>query len=146
MLHSVLSKLPKPLDLEGLISRAIQLLREMPPESLSTWREVSSLSVLKTPRGSYRDSASLKDAEGLFRKQCHELDWARRRKEMREAIAKHKSSVAIFVLTVLVAVSAIGLRIYTGKSGSILEFGVASALLNGSSPLNLFFANIGILP
>lgn len=139
MLHSVLSKLPKPLDLEGLISRAIQLLKDQPPESLSSWHEVSSRSVLKTSSGPHRDTNSLKHAEELFRKQCQELERTRRRKEILKTVVKHKGSIAIFGLTVLVAVSAVGIKFYQSRGGSTFEFGVASALLNRSSPLKLLF-------
>ncbi|KAK0735888.1 rab-GTPase-TBC domain-containing protein [Apiosordaria backusii] len=53
MLHSVLSKLPQPLDLEGLITSAVALEKEFPPEGLRSWRrEIGRWSVLKTGRGS----------------------------------------------------------------------------------------------
>ena len=81
MLYAILSKLPKPLDLEGLISRTEELYRTHPPESLPwrVWSRVSSSSVLKTTR--IHDSPSkqtLQDGERFFRKEEAEI----RRREL----------------------------------------------------------------
>ncbi|KAF2859815.1 RabGAP/TBC [Piedraia hortae CBS 480.64] len=50
LLQAVLSKLPKPLDLEGLIQRTSDVFKTHPPHKLSgrAWRQVSNYSVLKT--------------------------------------------------------------------------------------------------
>lgn len=76
MLHSVLSKLPKPLDLEHLISSTVYLYRNHPPETLPfrAWRQVSSYSVLKTTRDHQALARqTLKDGEKLFNKQASQL-------------------------------------------------------------------------
>jgi hypothetical protein len=106
MLHSILSKLPKPLDLEGWIARAIQLLKEQPPEKLSTWRRVSHLSVLKTSR--QPDTLTLAAAEEIFQKQSRQLAFRKKRKEFLLTMAKHKKPM-IFGLSVL---SSIALGLY----------------------------------
>ena len=51
-LHAILSKLPKPLDLEKLISETIDIFTLYPPERLPfrVWRGIPSTSVLKTTR------------------------------------------------------------------------------------------------
>ena len=81
MLHSVLSKLPKPLNLETLIFRTMTLFEENPPESLPSraWAKVSVYSVLKTTRQSVRNQ-TLEDGEDLFEHQTLQL----RREEMQK--------------------------------------------------------------
>jgi TBC1 domain family member 20 len=76
MLHSVLSKLPRPLDLDDLIARTVELLRRHPPEELpgGAWRQISPNSVLKTAN----DPASLRhqspvEGERYFHAQAAEL-------------------------------------------------------------------------
>ena len=82
MLHSVLSKLPKPLDLEALIARTLQIFNDHPPESLPglTWWWVSPYSVLKTTRRPQRRVGSIHDGELLF----HGLSMQLRREELRK--------------------------------------------------------------
>ncbi|CAD6573545.1 MAG: hypothetical protein ASARMPREDX12_006110 [Alectoria sarmentosa] len=85
MLHSVLSKLPKPLNLEALIYTTTTLFEQHPPESLPSgaWAMISGYSVLKTTRKSVTNQ-TLKDGEDLFEHQALQL----RREEMRkQAIA-----------------------------------------------------------
>ncbi|KAF8544954.1 hypothetical protein BDD12DRAFT_915224 [Trichophaea hybrida] len=114
MLHSILSKLPKPLDLEGWIARAIQLLKEEPPENLSTWRRVSHLSVLKTSRKS--ETLTLTAAEEIFRKQSRQLACRKKRKELLLAMAKHKKPM-ILGFSVLIATSSIAIGLcYTAPA------------------------------
>ena len=50
MLLHTLSKLPQPLDLEGLIAHSLRLYSQHPPQKLPhrAWRQISSNSVLKT--------------------------------------------------------------------------------------------------
>lgn len=76
MLHSILSKLPKALDLENLIHRTRTLFERYPPERLpnQTWRQVSSNSVLKTTRNPQALAMqSLQEGEHLFAKHAAEI-------------------------------------------------------------------------
>lgn len=146
MLHSILSKLPKPLDLEGLISHAILRLDTCPPESLSTWNKISSKSVLKTSRKSRFSAGNTTDlilAENLFNSQCRELDWVERRKKIFEAVAKHKGPTTAFTLTILVGLSAVSLSWYMRRSGVSLDLDGVSALMNSFLPLRRMLASIG---
>jgi hypothetical protein len=118
ILHSILSKLPKPLDLEGWISRAIRLLEERPPESLSAWRRVSRLSVLKTAR---QKTLSLTTAEDVFQKQCHELWRVQKREELLKAMVKHKKPV-VLGLSVFIGVSSIAFGLYAQRNGGVEAF------------------------
>jgi hypothetical protein len=71
MLHSILSKLPKPLDLEALISKTMELYEKHPPEKLPfrVWWWISSNSVLRTTRN-LAAKQTLEDGEKLFQKQA----------------------------------------------------------------------------
>ncbi|PWW76410.1 hypothetical protein C7212DRAFT_187435 [Tuber magnatum] len=140
ILHSTLSKLPKPLDLDDLISRAVSLLEQQPPESLSTWRKVSSRSVLKTSRNPDKSPPSLSHAEKLFNQQWRELERARKRKAVFKAIVR-KGRITLLGLTLLVGISAIGLGFHLQKNGT----GIDSILGSSVSPLlRRLLASIGI--
>jgi len=124
MLHSILSKLPKPLDLEDLIDSTIMLLQKHPPESLSTWRNISRMSVLKTAKQpalsggiSLKNSANLREAEEVFQKHCREMARAKQRKELFQAVIRHKRSTAIGV-SVLVGVSSVAFGLYARRQGT----------------------------
>lgn len=82
MLHFTLSKLPQPLDLEDLISRATRLFREHPPESLPSraWNKISRYSVLKTTRD-ISNTQSTSAALDLFYQQTKQLRSEERREQ-----------------------------------------------------------------
>ena len=127
MLHSVLSKLPKPLDLEGLISKALLLLEKYPPEKLSTWVQISNKSVLKTSRraGPFRSKdrpthPDLRQAEWLLVKQAAEVERKRKLKEICDQVIKYKPQVLKIGVTVVVGVSAVAIGAYLSKSGGTL--------------------------
>lgn len=146
MLHSILSKLPKPLDLEGLIANALQLLEKYPPEKLSTWGQISSKSVLKTSRraGPFKNKdkfkhPNLKQAERLLVHQAAEVERRRKMKEVYDQIVKYKPQAVRIGVTVAVGVSAVALGVYINKNGGTLgwsELGKPLALVE--SVLNLF--------
>lgn len=111
MLHSVLSKLPKPLDLEDLISRTMTVFTEHPPEKLPlrAWSKISPFSVLKTTRDSI-GMQNLQAGLDLFAMQTLQL----RRTELREhALAtlwKYRRPATSFGLAVVVGVVSIWIR------------------------------------
>ncbi|KAK5724069.1 GTPase-activating protein gyp8 [Elasticomyces elasticus] len=97
MLHSILSKLPKPLNLESLIQRTSEIYKQHPPEALPgrAWNRVSANSVLKTthdPRQLARQT--LADGEKLFEKQAFEIkradDWKRRKLRVQQLLKKYE--------------------------------------------------------
>lgn len=111
MLHSVLSKLPQPLDLEKMISDTSTLFARHPPETLDTWRGISRNSVLKTTR--WTDEAakqSLNDGETLFRQQCKELAWAQRKEKVLDALWKYRRPAGTIGMAVLIGVLSFYLR------------------------------------
>ena len=114
MLHSVLSKLPKPLDLEGWIARAIRLLDDQPPERLSTWRRVSRLSVLKTSRQS--NSLTLAAAEDIFRQQSRELALRMLLRDASRAVIRHRRPL-LLGLSLAVGLSAVAWAVHSRRHG-----------------------------
>ena len=115
MLHSVLSKLPKPLNLEALISRTMILFNEHPPERLSSraWAKISPFSVLKTTRGWAR-TQSIKDGEALFEMQALQLRREELRKQLMTKIWKYRHPVGGIGLAVIVGV----VSLWLGKRGT----------------------------
>lgn len=110
MLHSVLSKLPKPLNLEALISRTMMLFTENPPEGLPSraWAKISVYSVLKTTRKSFR-TQTLKDGEDLFEHQVLQLRREELRKQAMATIWKYRRPVSRLGLAFLAGILSIWL-------------------------------------
>ena len=111
MLHSILSKLPKPLDLEALITRAMTLYTHHPPERLPfrAWIKVSRFSVLKTTEGSFRGQ-TLADGEELFAKQASEIRRTEQREKLTAAAWKYRRPAGSLGLAVFVGVLSFWLR------------------------------------
>jgi hypothetical protein len=96
MLHSILCKLPKPLDLELLISNTASLFDAHPPESLPhrAWHRVSAYSVLKTTRiPSSVAKQTLEDGYKLFGKQEVEM---RRVKAIQNVVNNFKRQIWLY--------------------------------------------------
>lgn len=112
MLHSILSKMPKPLDLEALIVRTMLLFDTNPPESLPNraWSKISPHSVLKTTRLSAR-SQTLVDGVEIFEFQALELRREELRKQLVTRIWIHRRSLAGVGLTLFIG----GLSIWLGR-------------------------------
>lgn len=123
MMHSVLSKLPKPLKLEKLIADAVTLFEKHPPEKLATWRAISSSSVLKTARYSDQSSAqTLQDGEVYFMKQVKELQRAEQLERAMKLVIKYKRPARAVVLAVTIAVFSVWLRRSAGPLGMFGAF------------------------
>lgn len=111
MLHSILSKLPRPLNLEALIANTVRLFDQHPPETLSGWWSISNNSVLKTAR--WLDDPrqqTVKDGEVYFRKQVKEMEVAEMRKRLFEAVWKHRRPAITVGVAVLAGVLGVLLR------------------------------------
>ncbi|KAK8029144.1 hypothetical protein PG991_006200 [Apiospora marii] len=124
MLHSILSKLPQPLQLEELIRGTDALFARHPPESLrAAWRRhISPASVLKTARDTRACAAqSMADGEHFFQAQLRELQWAERKELLARtvwsyAVAARKRVRSPMVKGVLVAVLVGAVAVYLSKS------------------------------
>ena len=118
MLHSILSKLPQPLDLETLISNTVKLFEKHPPETLRTWRSISQSSVLKTARWPDQTaSQSLRDGEVYFKRQVKELQWAERREQVLNVLWKYRRPAGTLGVAVLIGVLSFWIRKNSGPSG-----------------------------
>ncbi|CAF9911894.1 hypothetical protein IMSHALPRED_010623 [Imshaugia aleurites] len=127
MLHSVLSKLPKPLNLEALIARTMTLFEEHPPESLPSraWAKISVYSVLKTTRNSVRNQ-TLEDGEDLFDHQALQLRREEMQKRAMAIIWKYRRPASRIGLAFLVGM----LSIWLSKRApeSIPKYGLGKIL------------------
>lgn len=106
MLHAVLSKLPKPLDLEGLLAETTRMMDQHPPESLPgrSWQVISRYSVLKTARDPQSIRAqSDNDGETLYRKQAAQLRRVQVWAEMQRMAWRQRRPAASFTLALVVA-------------------------------------------
>ncbi|PSS25672.1 hypothetical protein M430DRAFT_134332 [Amorphotheca resinae ATCC 22711] len=123
VLHSILSKLPKPLDIETLIANTVKLFEKHPPETLRTWRAISKFSVLKTAR--LPDQVlkeSIEDGEMYFYKQVKDLQWTERREKVLKTMWKYRRPVRTIGLAILVGVLSFWLRKSSGFSGILGAF------------------------
>lgn len=121
MLYAILSKLPKPLDLESLISRTTLLFSQHPPETLPfhAWRKVSRYSVLKTTRDPTKlAEQTLEEGELLHKKHSAQME---RQQAVQRVIDrsrflahKYRRPAGAFTLAVVIGV----LSLYVGRSGN----------------------------
>lgn len=112
MLHSVLSKLPKPLNLEKLISDTMDLFHRHPPPSLpgGAWHRVSGYSVLKTTHDPDQLSKqTLADGERFFAKQVSQLRRAELFIKIQSQLWKHRRPVRGVSIALLVGLLSIWL-------------------------------------
>jgi hypothetical protein len=112
MLHFTLSKLPKPLDLDALISSAVTLMKKHPPESLGfhfAWFTVPKSSTLKTTRDPVRVAGqTLEQGEAWLAQ--HEIVMKRHRsrkaaiKYTKGLVRKYRSPALLSLAAVAVGV------------------------------------------
>ncbi len=119
MLHSILSKLPKPLKIEALITNTVKLFEKHPPESLRLWSSISSHSVLKTTlHFDQVQRQTLEDGEIYFKKQVKEIEWADRRSKAIKLLWKYRRPAGAIGVAVLVGVLSYWLGRTSGPSGN----------------------------
>jgi hypothetical protein len=130
MLHCILSKLPKPLDLDSLISRSAALHASHPPSSLTTlaswwWHRISPNSVLTTTRNPHAlAQQTLQEGEVYFQRHAAEIATQEAREKQLErarVLAKRYRRPAVVAGTaVLAAVLAFYLRRSGGGGGAAI--------------------------
>jgi hypothetical protein len=140
----VLQKLPQDIDLEVMISQAIRLFEQHPPESLSLkiWGRISDNSVLKTTRDpTALPRQTLEEGQLWFDRQAEEIrkqeERAKRVHMMKRTIYKYQRP-AVFTLSVAVCVFAF----YFGKK-STMAFGVTLQRIWNASNLGRFIGVVG---
>ncbi|KAG9231394.1 rab-GTPase-TBC domain-containing protein, partial [Amylocarpus encephaloides] len=105
ILHSILSKLPKPLDIENLILNTVKLYEAHPPETLRPWSSISNFSVLKTAREPDRVvEQSLEDGEMYFNQQVKELKRAEQRDKILRILWKYRKPAGTVGLAVAIGI------------------------------------------
>ena len=118
MLHSILSKLPKPLDLEDLIEQTIMLHTQNPPNTLPGlfWHRIDSDSVLKTTQPDKKVQAQTIDqGRRWFRSQQMTLKRRQTTSMISQAIWRYRRPVGSVGIAFTIAVIAILLRRETGS-------------------------------
>lgn len=115
MLHSILCKLPRPLDLEALITAARLLFEAHPPESLAAWRAISHFSVLRTARAPNACAEqSMDDGRVFFERQVKELQWLERRDKIKEVLWRYRRPARSLGFAILIGAAAVLLRRHPG--------------------------------
>lgn len=122
MLHFTLSKMPQPLDLEGLISATLDLYQNHPPESLPfrVWRQLPRSSVLKTSR-TLGENTDLNEAENHFVQQTKELRREEFRKQTYALLWRYRRPVGGIGVAILIGLASIYIR-KSGLEGPIWSY------------------------
>ncbi|KXX82128.1 GTPase-activating protein gyp10 [Madurella mycetomatis] len=140
MLHSILSKLPAPLDLEGLIAEAGELERKFPPERLPAWRRISRWSVLKTARlpsrgksgggqgGAEEEVDGEEHGREFFERQVRELRWAEQKDKVEKWVWQYRRPAGTVGIAILVGLLAVLLRKYSGPGPGLLPGPLVSGM------------------
>ncbi|PNY23999.1 TBC1 domain family member 20 [Tolypocladium capitatum] len=91
MLQVVLAKVPRNMDLDALIAKSVDLFDRYPPDSLRSWRRISSASVLKTGRDvSICAKQTPEDGHAYFRQQAQEIRWVDMRHRLTMAFWRYR--------------------------------------------------------
>lgn len=131
MLHSILSKLPKPLDLEALITRTVKLFEDYPPETLGkAWSKgISEHSALKTVHiGTIYYAES--EAVGEYHFSQHVLEIARqeRREQLLKRLYQYRKPAGTVGFAILFGMLAYWMR-KTAMSSSPISSGVLAPVV-----------------
>ena len=118
MLHFTLSKLPRPLDLEFLISWTLAIFRSHPPETLPfrAWKNISTSSVLKTTRVAKQAGngtpvhQSLADGERFFYRQAAELRRAEIQKRLKQNLWRYRRPLGGVSIAIMIGVFSVWLQ------------------------------------
>lgn len=111
MLHFTLSKLPQPLDLDSLISSAMRLFNDYPPESLPfrAWKRISQHSVLKSSRAPF-NKQTRDEAIRLLEKQVRQLHNEELRDKALAFLWHHRTTVGSVTVAIFIGVMSIWIR------------------------------------
>ncbi|CAM1511136.1 Fc.00g086490.m01.CDS01 [Cosmosporella sp. VM-42] len=111
MLHVILGKIPREMDLDGLIATSVKLFERFPPESLRYWSQISSSSSLKSARDVEACAKqSMDEGEEHFKKQARELRWTELQDKVKWALWAYRRPATTIGAAVAVGAVAIYLR------------------------------------
>jgi hypothetical protein len=143
MMYAILSKLPKPLDIESLITRTTLLFAQHPPETLpfSAWRKVSKYSVLKTTRDPDELARqTLEEGELLHSKHAAQIKHQETLQKMidhsRLLAHKYRKPAGVFTLAVIVGI----LSLWLGRNESGISI-LSPVVLNDAKVKLLWIVN-----
>jgi hypothetical protein len=111
MLHFTLSKLPQPLDLDSLISSAMQLFNDYPPESLpfGAWKRISRHSVLKSSRDPF-NKQTREEAIRLLERQVRQLHNEELKEKALTFLWHHRRTVGSVAVAIFIGAMSIWIR------------------------------------
>lgn len=111
LLQVVLSRVPPKMNLDGLIERSMVLFEKYPPETLRSWKRISSSSALKTAHDVQQASQqSMEEGEECFQKQSKELQWAELKDRVKMALWASRKPARTIGLAIAVGVAAYYIR------------------------------------
>ncbi|KAJ6444242.1 TBC domain-containingprotein [Purpureocillium lavendulum] len=111
MLQVVLAKVPRNMDLDALIARSAGLFDRYPPDTLRSWRYISSASVLKTARDvGVCAKQTLEEGHVYFRQQVKDIRWADMQDRIKMTLWRYRRPVRTFGIAIAVAALAFYLR------------------------------------
>ncbi|KAH7327907.1 rab-GTPase-TBC domain-containing protein [Stachybotrys elegans] len=111
ILHVILSKVPSNLDLDALVASAAALFDRFPPETLWSWRLISSSSALKTARD-VEVSAKQTEEQGheFFLQQVKDIQWAETQDRIRKTVWMYRRPAQAVGMAVAVGLLGLYLR------------------------------------
>ncbi|KND90302.1 TBC1 domain family member 20 [Tolypocladium ophioglossoides CBS 100239] len=111
MLQVVLAKVPRNMDLDALIAKSVDLFDRHPPDSLRSWRRISSASVLKTARDvGICAKQTPEECRAYFQQQAQEIRWLDMRHRLKMAFWRYRRPARAVGMAVAVAAMALYLR------------------------------------
>ena len=115
MLHVILGKVPRKMDLDALLNNSVVLFERYPPETLRSWSRISSASVLKTARDvGDRAKQTMENGHHLFKQQVKELRWAEVQDRVKVTLWAYRRPARTIGMAVAVAAVAFYLRRHPG--------------------------------
>lgn len=111
LLQVVLSRVPPKMNLDGLISRSVDLFDRFPPETLRSWRRISSASALKTAHDvQLAAHQTMEEGEQYFEKQAKELKWIELQDRIKMTIWAYRRPAKSIGLAIAVGLAAYYVR------------------------------------
>lgn len=127
LLQVILARVPAKMDLDALIARSATLFGEHPPETLRSWRRISSASALKTARDAeHAAGQTLAEGEVFFEKQAKELQWLDLRNALFSVAWRYRRPARAVGMAVAVGLVAVYVRrnpaVMNSTMSSIMSF------------------------
>ncbi|KOS21478.1 GTPase-activating protein gyp10 [Escovopsis weberi] len=123
MLQVILGRVPKSMDLDALVKKAVGLYERFPPERLPSWRRISGASALKTARDlDACAKQTLEDGHRFFERQAREVHWQEVQGRIRATAWAYRRPAGMFAMAVVVGCIAMHLRRNPSTLHSIMGF------------------------